>query len=149
MGDDEDTRLHHRQRHMREHTACGTALGRVRALIDTQCSLPLDLSTLSAEAGLSRFHFLRLFRAAFHETPHQYLIRRRIDMAKELLVLSAKSVTDICFEVGFESLGSFSAAFHRIVGWPPSEYRARSIDQRLRPRRYIPNCCWVMLGYGT
>jgi AraC-like DNA-binding protein len=126
-----------------------TSLTHIRALIDERCELPHDLATLSSRAGMSRYHFLRRFRAAFHETPHQYLIRRRIERAKELLALTEMPVTDICLEVGFESLGSFSTAFHRIVGWPPSAYRARSVDQRLRPRRYMPSCCWFMLGYGN
>jgi AraC-like DNA-binding protein len=130
-----------------EAVSTGT-LTRVREIIDSQFSEPLDIRTLSAEARLSPYHFIRAFRGVFHDTPHQYLLRIRIQKAKELLALTTMSVTDICFEVGFESLGSFSATFHRIVGWPPTAYRARSIDQARNPRRYIPNCCWIMMGFS-
>jgi AraC-like DNA-binding protein len=130
-----------------EAVSAGT-LTRVREIIDSQFSEPLDIRTLSAEACLSPYHFIRAFRGVFHDTPHQYLLRIRIQKAKELLALTTMSVTDICFEVGFESLGSFSATFHRIVGWPPTAYRARSIDQARNPRRYIPNCCWIMMGFS-
>ena len=123
-------------------------LGRARAMIDVRYAQPLDIRTLSAVACLSPFHFIRSFRGRFFETPHQYLLRIRIQKARELLALTEMSVTDICFEVGFESLGSFSATFHRIVGWPPTAYRVRSIEQARSPRRYIPNCCWVMMGFG-
>jgi AraC-like DNA-binding protein len=124
-------------------------LDRVRDAINSRLSEPLDLRTLSREACLSRYHFVRAFRRAFHDTPHQYLLRRRIDRARELLAKSDLSVTDICFEVGFESLGSFSSTFHRIVGWSPSIYRARCVDQARQPRRYIPACCWTMMGFPS
>jgi AraC-like DNA-binding protein len=133
---------------MIQETAGAGTLARVRDLIDSRFSQPLDIRTLSAEARLSPYHFIRSFRSVFHDTPHQYLLRIRIQKAKEMLALTDRSVTDICFEVGFESLGSFSATFHRIVGWPPTAYRARSIDQARNPRRYIPNCCWVMMGFS-
>jgi AraC-like DNA-binding protein len=123
-------------------------LVRERELIEAQFARPLDIRTLSAEARLSPYHFIRSFRGVFHDTPHQYLLRMRIRKAKELLALTEMSVTDICFEVGFESLGSFSATFHRIVGWPPLTCRARSIDQARNPRRYIPQCCWIMMGFS-
>jgi AraC-like DNA-binding protein len=131
----------------REAVLVGT-LVRARDMIDSQFSEPLDIRTLSMEARLSPCHFIRAFRSIFHDTPHQYLLRIRIQNAKELLALTDMSVTDICFEVGFESLGSFSATFHRIVGWPPTAYRARSIDQAANPRRYIPHCCWTMMGFS-
>ena len=91
-------------------------LRRARRFIDECYDLPLDLNQISRQACLSRFHFLRLFRDTFETTPHQYLIQRRIEKAKELLRLKEMSVTDVCFEVGFESLGSFSALFRRCVG---------------------------------
>ena len=77
-------------------------LCRARKFIDDSYYLPLDLSQISREACLSRYHFLRLFRDAFATTPHQYLIQRRIEKAKELLRARSLSVTDVCFEVGFE-----------------------------------------------
>jgi transcriptional regulator GlxA family with amidase domain len=128
--------------------ATAAPLVRAREIIEAQFARPLDIRTLSAEAGLSQYHFVRAFRQLFHETPHRYLLRMRIQKAKELLALTTMSVTDVCFDVGFESLGSFSATFHRIVGWPPSTYRARSMDQARNPRRYIPDCCWVMMGFS-
>src|SRR6266705_1836110 len=86
-------------------------LCRARTYIDECYDLPLDLNEISKQACLSRYHFLRLFRKAFATTPHQYLIHRRIEKAKELLRVRSLSVTDVCFEVGFESLGSFSSLF--------------------------------------
>jgi AraC-like DNA-binding protein len=123
------------------------AMDRARSLIETRYGQRLDIDTLCDEAHLSRFHFIRTFRRRLFETPHQYLIRTRIEKAKELLATSSRTVTDICFEVGFESLGSFSALFHRIVGWSPSIYRARSQEQKRCPQKYIPACCWTMFGF--
>lgn len=123
------------------------ALGRARALMDARYDHRLDIDTLRGEAHFSRYHFIRTFRRYLFETPHQYLTRKRIERAKELLASSSKSVTDICFEVGFESLGSFSTLFRRIVGWPPSIYRARCVEQRACPRKFIPACCWTMFGF--
>ncbi|OLD26518.1 MAG: hypothetical protein AUJ04_05820 [Acidobacteria bacterium 13_1_40CM_3_55_6] len=86
-------------------------LWRARRFIDDYYDLPLNLSEISRQACLSRYHFLRLFRETFQTTPHQYLIQRRIAKAKELLRSKPVSVTDVCFEVGFQSLGSFSSLF--------------------------------------
>ena len=122
------------------------ALQRVRALIDAQYSQPLDLNELAQSAHLSRYHLLRAFRSAFHMTPHEYLTRKRIERAKELLAESDLLVTEICFEVGFESLGSFSTLFHRIAGWSPSIYRARAWEMRKNPLKFIPNCYVIMHG---
>jgi AraC-like DNA-binding protein len=123
-------------------------MDRVLTLIETRYNQRLDIDTLCDEAHFSRFHFIRTFRRRLFETPHQYLIRTRIEKAKELLAMSSLSITDICFEVGFESLGSFSTLFHRMVGWSPSIYRARSLEQRQCPQKYIPACCWTMFGFG-
>src|SRR5215475_9896698 len=98
-------------------------LSRARKFIDESYHLPLDLSEISRQACLSRYHFLRSFRDAFNTTPRQYLIQRRIEKAKELLRVRSLSVTDVCFEVGFQSLGSFSALFHKCVGDAPINYR--------------------------
>jgi AraC-like DNA-binding protein len=124
------------------------ALGRVLSLIDSRYNDRLVIDTLCLEAHFSRYHFIRTFRKVLFETPHQYIIRKRIEKSKELLARSDLSITDICFEVGFESLGSFSTLFHRIVGWSPSIYRARCIEQKLHPRQFIPGCCWDMFGLG-
>ena len=122
------------------------ALRRARQLIDTQYAQPLDLDELARSANFSRYHFLRAFRRAFHSTPHEYLTRKRIERAKELLAESELTVTEICFEVGFESLGSFSMLFHKIVGWSPSIYRARAWEMRKNPLKFIPNCYVIMHG---
>jgi AraC-like DNA-binding protein len=121
-------------------------LQRVRELIDAQFDRPLDLDVMARAAHFSRFHFLRAFQKTFHETPHQYLKRKRIERAKELLAESEYSITEICFSVGFESLGSFSTLFHRVVGWSPSIYRARVWEQRRNPRKFIPSCYIVQFG---
>src|ERR1051325_4839999 len=115
------------------------SLQHARKLIDTQYAQPLDLDELARVANFSRYHFLRAFRRAFHATPHEYLTRKRIERAKELLADSELMVTEICFEVGFESLGSFSVLFHNMVGWSPSIYRARAWEIRKNPLQFNPN----------
>lgn len=132
----------------RQDEVTRAALGRVLSLIDSRYTNRLGIDTLCDEAHFSRYHFIRTFRRILYETPHQYITRKRIEKARELLALSDLSVTDICFEVGFESLGSFSTLFHRVVGWAPSVYRARCQEQRRHPRKYIPACCWDMFGFG-
>jgi AraC-like DNA-binding protein len=122
------------------------ALQRARELIDAQYAQPLDLDELARTANFSRYHFLRAFRRAFHATPHEYLTRKRIERAKELLAQSEFTVTEICFEVGFESVGSFSTLFHKVVGWSPSIYRARAWEMRKNPLKFIPNCYVIMHG---
>ncbi|HSL46742.1 MAG TPA: AraC family transcriptional regulator [Anaerolineales bacterium] len=122
------------------------SLRRAREVIDAQYAQPLDLDELARIANFSRYHFLRAFRRAFQTTPHEYLTRRRIERAKELLAESELTVTEICFEVGFESLGSFSMLFHKIVGWSPSIYRARAWEMRKNPLKFIPNCYVIMHG---
>lgn len=117
---------------------------RAKKLIDSGPEQPLDLERLAAEANLSKFHFIRLFRRHHFATPHQYLLRQRIERAKLLLSTGDRSVTEICFEVGFDSLGSFSATFRRLVGWPPTIYRARCLSQRREPQKHIPGCYWIM-----
>jgi AraC-like DNA-binding protein len=86
---------------------------------------------------------LRLFRRAFKKTPHQYLTQRRIEKAKELLSSSGLTVTDVCFEVGFESLGSFSSLFHKHVGHPPITFRAIVFERHERQRQ-VPACFLMM-----
>ena len=94
-------------------------LWRARLFINQNFHQPLDLDEISQEACLSRYHFLRRFREEFATTPHQYLIDRRIEKAKELLRHRRMTVTDVCFEVGFKSLGSFSTLFRQRVGDAP------------------------------
>jgi len=120
-------------------------LSRAREFIDHCYDHPLNLDQISSKACFSRYHFLRLFRQAFNKTPHQYLIERRIEKAKELLGTEDIRVTDICFEVGFQSLGSFSSLFHKCVGHPPIAYREQ-IRERQQARRQVPGCFLVMYG---
>src|SRR5689334_3944394 len=94
-----------------------------RDLMDRAYAEPLDLDSLAAEAGYSRFHFARSFRRAFGETPRAYLTRRRIERAKDLLRSANLTITEICFLVGFESVGSFSSRFRDLVGMSPTDYR--------------------------
>lgn len=123
-------------------------LERARHIADTNYHRPLRVKDLADAAAMSRFHFLREFRRAYFETPHQYITRKRLERAKELLALTEMSVIEVCFEVGFESPGSFSYLFHRAVGWSPSAYRARCVAQRNNPRGFIPACCWHKFGLG-
>jgi AraC-like DNA-binding protein len=93
------------------------------------------VSDLAEIAGLSPFHFIRAFRAAVGQTPHQYLRARRIARARDLLATTGMPITEICDAVGFQSLGSFSALFRRVTGETPAAYRAK---RRRTP--FIPTC---------
>jgi AraC-like DNA-binding protein len=118
------------------------ALRRARDLIDRDYAEPLDLDAMAGEAGYSRFHFAHAFAAAYGETPRAYLTRRRIERAKTLLRTANLSVTEICFLVGFSSLGSFSARFRQLVGRSPSEYRDEAVSASGVPP--IPGCVVMM-----
>ncbi len=118
------------------------ALRRARDLIDRDYAEPLDLDAMAREAGYSRYHFARAFRAAYGETPRTYLTRRRIERAKTLLRTANLSITEICLLVGFASLGSFSARFRELVGRSPSEYRTDAIAGTGVPP--IPGCVVLM-----
>ncbi len=118
------------------------ALRRARDLIDREYAEPLDLDAMAQEAGYSRFHFARAFTTAYGETPRGYLTRRRIERAKTLLRSANLSVTEICFLVGFASLGSFSARFRELVGSSPSGYRDDAVARTGAPP--IPGCIVLM-----
>ena len=120
-------------------------LGRARDFIDHCYDHPLSLDQISEKACFSRYHFLRLFRQAFNQTPHQYLIHRRIEKAKELLSEDDLRVTDVCFEVGFQSLGSFSTLFRQRVGEPPVNYRRQQREAQSK----VPTCFLNMYGLGV
>jgi transcriptional regulator GlxA family with amidase domain len=98
---------------------------RTRDMMDHAFAQPLDVPALARLAHVSTAHFSRQFRATFGETPHRYLQRRRVERAMELLRETNRPVTEICFDVGFNSLGTFTRTFREIVGEPPSAYRAR------------------------
>ena len=107
---------------------------RARDAMDRTYAQPLDTAALAAVACVSEAHFIRSFRATFGETPHRYLQRRRVERSMFLLRETERSVTDICLDVGFGSLGTFSRTFRDIVGLSPSEYRERE------EARAVPTC---------
>lgn len=98
---------------------------RVRDVIDREFCAELDLATLARVAHVSPAHLVRTFKLVFGETPHRYLQRRRVERAMFMLRTTDRSVTEVCFAVGFQSLGTFSRTFSGVVGEPPSTYRAR------------------------
>ena len=110
------------------------AMLRARDAMDRAYAEPLDVPTLARIASVSEAHFIRTFRATFGETPNRYLQRRRVERAMWLLRSTDRSVTDICMDVGFASLGTFSRVFREIVGEPPSAYRRRG------PLQPVPTC---------
>jgi transcriptional regulator GlxA family with amidase domain len=114
---------------------------RARDTMDRAFSKPLDVPALARVAHVSPAHFSRQFRATFGETPHRYLQRRRVERAMELLRETDGSVTEICLDVGFGSLGTFSRTFHEIVGDSPSSYRGRFVAGGAVLR--VP-ACWAM-----
>ena len=109
--------------------------------MDRAFAQPLDVPALARIAHVSSAHFSRQFRGTFGETPHRYLQRRRVERAMELLRETDRPVTEICFDVGFSSLGTFSHTFRKIVGEPPSSYRSRFAGDGASLR--VP-ACWAM-----
>ena len=105
--------------------------------MDRGFAQPLDIPALARVAHVSPAHFSRQFRATFGETPHRYLQRRRVERAMFLLRETDRSVTEICFDVGFTSLGTFSRTFREIVGQTPSDYRVG------HGPIMAPNCIWM------
>jgi AraC-like DNA-binding protein len=98
-------------------------LRRVRDRIDREYAQPLDVEALARGAHMSAGHFSRQFRLAYGESPYSYLMTRRIERAMALLRRGDLNVTEVCFEVGCSSLGTFSSRFTELVGMPPSDYR--------------------------
>jgi len=113
---------------------------RARDAMDRAYAEPLDVRAVAAVAHISEAHFIRTFRAVFGETPHRYLQRRRVERSMFLLRETDRSVTDICFDVGFSSRGTFSRTFREIVGEAPSDYRVGHEPM------VAPNCfqLWAM-----
>jgi len=99
---------------------------RARDAMDRAYAEPLDVASVAVLAHVSEAHFIRTFRAVFGETPHRYLQRRRVERAMFLLRETERSVTDVCMDVGFSSLGTFSRTFRDIVGETPSDYREQT-----------------------
>jgi AraC-like DNA-binding protein len=117
---------------------------RAKDLADARYSEPLDVDDLARAAGLSRAHFSREFRRAYGESPHAYLLTRRLERAAALLRTTDRSVTEICFAVGLRSLGSFTSSFTRTYGVPPTAYRAAFPPAS--SRALVPAC--VLRAYG-
>lgn len=117
-----------------------------RRYVDRRYDQPITIEEMSAQAALSSFHFIRQFRRVFRQTPHQYLMRLRIDKAKYLLRTTDLPITEICTMVGFESLGSFSALFRKQAGLAPSTYRECARPNPTLPthRPSIPLCTHLL-----
>jgi AraC-like DNA-binding protein len=118
------------------------ALRRARDLADRDFAEPLTLDAMASEANLSKFHFARAFARAYGETPRNYLTRRRIERAKELLRGANLTTTEVCYLVGFESLGSFTTRFGELVGMTPGQYRRQTAAAGGPPP--IPGCFVLM-----
>jgi transcriptional regulator GlxA family with amidase domain len=117
-------------------------LRRARDHVDRHFAEPLDLTVLAGQAGLSKFHFHRLFASAYGITPAAYVSQRRVERAQDLLRATTLSVTEVCHAVGFSSLGSFSSRFHEIVGETPRQFQHRWGAEAPR----IPGCYVLMWG---
>jgi AraC-like DNA-binding protein len=115
-----------------------------KLFIDENFQEPIDLDAIAGEACLSRYHFHRLFRRIYQRTPHQYLTYKRIDHARQLLAAEDCRVSDVCMQVGFYSIGSFSMLFKKEIGLAPGEYRdaskLRRSAAREQPQRVVPFC---------
>jgi AraC-like DNA-binding protein len=118
-------------------------LRRARDHADRHYTEPLDLDAMAAVAGLSKFHFQRLFKATYGRTPAAYLSERRVERAQDLLRATNLTVTEVCHAVGFSSLGSFSSRFREIVGETPSEFQRR---YAAAGAPHIPGCFVFMWG---
>jgi AraC-like DNA-binding protein len=119
-------------------------LQRAKDLADVRFAEPLDVGDLAAAAGLSRAHFSREFRREFGESPHAYLLTRRLERAAHMLRMTDRSIADVCLSVGLRSVGSFTTSFTRAYGMPPAAYRAAhppAVHHAL-----IPSC--VLRAYG-
>jgi AraC-like DNA-binding protein len=117
---------------------------RAKDLADARYFEPLGVDDMAAAAGLSRAHFSREFRRAFGESPHAYLLTRRLERAASLLRMTDRSVADICFSVGLQSVGSFTTSFTRTFGRSPTAYRAAFPPARAHA--IVPSC--VVRAYG-
>lgn len=117
---------------------------RARDLVDARYAEPLSVADLAAAAGLSPSYFSRAFRRAFGESPHQYVLTRRLERAAALLRTTDWSVASICFAVGWSSVGSFTTSFRRMFGRSPAQYRAAFPPAEAQLR--VPRC--VAMAYG-
>lgn len=122
-----------------------------KLFIDSHYADKIDLDNISDEAYFSKFHFIRLFKSVYGKTPHQYLKAVRIEKAKQLLK-EGKAVSDACFEVGFDSLSSFSGLFKRSVGQSASAYAAQYQHNQVQiaktPLAFVPGCYAYQHGWS-
>jgi AraC-like DNA-binding protein len=134
------------------HPKTYRSLAQAREFMRHTYGRPISLPDVAAQANLSPYHFLRIYKRAYGETPHEFLTRLRIERAKTLLARGSHNVTEACFEVGFSSLGSFSNLFAYRVGLSPSEYRSYACSTISVPSKvralFVPSCFFTML-YGT
>jgi len=114
-----------------------------KLFMDNNYAERIDASEIADEACYSKFHFIRTFKSIYGKTPHQYLTAVRVEKAKAMLEQDV-SVTEACFAVGFDSLGSFVGLFKRRVGLTPSEYQRKQLERkaeiRREPLKFIPGC---------
>jgi AraC-like DNA-binding protein len=125
-------------------------LCRARDLLAANYQTQVVLEQAAREACYSPFHFHRLFLTAFGETPHDFLTRRRMEHAKRLLASGEMTVTEVCLEAGYGSLGSFSTKFHRVVGYTPSAYQrqVRRVFGYTAPWRILAMPVCYLGNYG-
>ena len=119
--------------------AASRRLLRARDKMDRSYAKPLDVPALARVALTSEAHFIRTFKQTFGETPHRYLQRRRLERAMALLRETERSVTDICLDVGFTSLGTFSRTFTHVIGMSPTAYR-QAWRMGAGTAGYVPTC---------
>jgi AraC-like DNA-binding protein len=117
---------------------------RAKDMVDARYREPLDVPALAGAARLSPAHFSRAFRRAFGQSPHQYLLMRRMERAATLLCTTDRAIADVCLAVGLKSLGSFTTSFTRTYGMSPAAYRAA--HPPAAQRALIPQC--VLLAYA-
>lgn len=122
-----------------------------KLFMDGHYADPIDLDNISDEGLFSKFHFIRLFKKTYGKTPHQYLISVRIEQAKSLLK-TGKTVSEVCYAVGFESLSSFSGLFKRMTGQTPSAFLAAQRELKIQgeqdPLRFVPGCFIAKNGWA-
>lgn len=123
-----------------------------KLFIDRNFEETIDAGVIADEACYSKFHFIRTFKSIYGKTPHQYLTTIRIEKAKERLE-AKMSVTETCFSVGFDSLGSFIGLFKRRTGLTPSEYRRGKLERRRRmlekPLTFVPGCFVEQMNWAS
>jgi len=124
------------QQHLRDLVR----LRRVRDRIDREYAEPLDVEALARGEHMSAGHLSREFKRTYGESPYSYLMTRRIERAMALLRRGDLSVTEVCFAVGFSSLGTFSTRFSELVGVPPSAYRAQADGEKDAQTAEMPSC---------